>query len=270
MLCKVQKQTRLPKSDELMADLETQLGDAQMQYIKIKVDYSHSAFSDYSGTEILAGISQRYTRMDTTVMASMKRHNVCSAWSPLPGSCRDALRDIVARHWGQEKAAEYFNLMATPRKPVKSYSPISSLRLRPKETRAAQSSAPPTIPVRRTSLQREVVPQSKPATVLGKAGYEPVSNTSRPTGARHQTSGVREHSSVIALGRRFRTASSETQQSRSASLGKRKSFATEILRSLTPRVPNVYTSSIHGSNGREEESSRQEREQSFWGWTSWF
>ena len=242
-----------------------------MQYLKIKIDYSHSAFSDYSGTEILCGVSKRFTKMETTVIASLKRHNVASAWSPSPVQSRDVLQDIIARHWGEKKATEYMQHMKPPGKPAPSYSPYSSLRLKPKETRAALTPAPPHVPVRKASLPKDIVPHPEPVAVLRKKshgsagkGYSASIKTSQ------QPLRLREHKSVAALGRRFRNVSSETQQSRSASTGKKKSFATEILRSLTPKMANVYTASPDRSQGREGESGQEGREQGFWGWTSWF
>jgi len=242
-----------------------------MPYLKIKIDYSHSAFSDYSGTEILCGVSRRFTKIETTVIASLKRHNVSSAWSPPPVQSKDALRDIITRHWGEKKATKYIQHMRPLRKPTPSFSPYSSLRLKPKETRAALMSVPPHVPKRKASLQKDVVPRPEAANVLRKKSYGSASKgSSASIKASQQPRGLREHKSVAALGRRFRNASSETQQSRAASMGKKKSFATEILRSLTPKMPNVYAGSPNRGEGGEGESGQEGTEPSFWGWTSWF
>ena len=53
-------------SEELIADLESQLGNSVSHYISVQVTYNHSGFRD--------------TKMQTHANGSIKRHNAHSAW----------------------------------------------------------------------------------------------------------------------------------------------------------------------------------------------
>ncbi|KAM3471239.1 hypothetical protein MY8738_009405 [Beauveria namnaoensis] len=103
----VSKAHRRHKSDELMADLESQLGDSQMPYMKVKVTYSHSAFSDYFGHEILVGVAQRCTKLETTAVGALKQHNVGSAWSPPPIYSLESIKSAMQRHWKADVVAKW-------------------------------------------------------------------------------------------------------------------------------------------------------------------
>lgn len=92
------------RSDELMEDLQLQLGDSFVTYMNINVSYSHSAFPPQpaAATEV----SALHTKLTTTAEATVKIHNAFSPWSPQPVMARDCLLPLIERHWGSQKASE--------------------------------------------------------------------------------------------------------------------------------------------------------------------
>ncbi|KAM4056842.1 hypothetical protein HRG_003705 [Hirsutella rhossiliensis] len=94
------------KSDELIEDLELELGSSAVGFMHIRVSYSHSAFPEQVGAEPDAGgVSGLRSRMETTATASLvKQHNAFSMWSPRPEPLQSHILPLVQRHWGLEKA----------------------------------------------------------------------------------------------------------------------------------------------------------------------
>ncbi|KAI0014368.1 hypothetical protein F4779DRAFT_612663 [Xylariaceae sp. FL0662B] len=99
-------------SDDLIADLELQLGGIRTEYVQIGVKYSHSAFpalKDDSAT--VDGISTCQTRLETTATGVINRYNPASAWSPRPNSASNPLFAIVASHWGPARTNDVIERM---------------------------------------------------------------------------------------------------------------------------------------------------------------
>ena len=71
-------------SDELIADLESHLGDIVTSYLSVRLTYKHSGFLHYKRTAINweGGMSSHTTRLQTEASAVIKRRNLQSAWSP--------------------------------------------------------------------------------------------------------------------------------------------------------------------------------------------
>ncbi|KAL2175670.1 uncharacterized protein P884DRAFT_301418 [Thermothelomyces heterothallicus CBS 202.75] len=100
-------------SDDLIEDLEVELGGTVTEYLEIRVAYRHSGYpqrrnkltsvpSSSPGPDGLSGIR---TTIQTTATASIRRHNSASPWSPLPCTPRpNRLFEVVASHWGADKA----------------------------------------------------------------------------------------------------------------------------------------------------------------------
>ncbi|KAK5998502.1 hypothetical protein PT974_00881 [Cladobotryum mycophilum] len=143
------------RSDELIEDLENQLGDAPVGYMEIHMSYSHPAFTHYVGPEATAGISSVHSRVQTTAIATLKRHNALSPWSQRPASVPDQLLRVMERHWGVEKATEVIRKIlssyTTPRKPMmtRPESPLDRSNLSEMQSIA---SASPRVPIRQASL----------------------------------------------------------------------------------------------------------------------
>ncbi|ODA78032.1 hypothetical protein RJ55_06635 [Drechmeria coniospora] len=94
------------QSDELMEDLELQLGSCVAGHMHVRVSYSHSAFPKRAGSEAEAtGVSSMRSSLQTTATATLKRRDALSPWSPYPGQSRDQFLQVIERYWGAEKAA---------------------------------------------------------------------------------------------------------------------------------------------------------------------
>ncbi|PHH87518.1 hypothetical protein CDD83_8746 [Cordyceps sp. RAO-2017] len=70
------------QSDELMEDLELQLGSSVAGYMQVRVSYSHSAFPEHATPEAdTGGVLSLRSRLETTATASLRRRDVLSASS---------------------------------------------------------------------------------------------------------------------------------------------------------------------------------------------
>ncbi|KAK4039035.1 hypothetical protein C8A01DRAFT_37010 [Parachaetomium inaequale] len=100
------------KSDDLIEDLEHELGGTVTEYLQVRVAYRHSGFPQIHkqtagavGTTAPDGISTVQTIIQTTATAAIKRHNSASPWSPPPSLPRpNPLFEVIASHWGVDNA----------------------------------------------------------------------------------------------------------------------------------------------------------------------
>lgn len=103
--------THNSKSDQLLEDLELQLGSTSREYLQVQLTYAHSGFpkrdvgrdpADRDG-----GCVEVRTTIETTVTALVMQQNSSSLWSPPPAPATGSpLVDIVAKHWGPAAAKE--------------------------------------------------------------------------------------------------------------------------------------------------------------------
>lgn len=100
--------------DNLIEDLEQELGSSSTDYLQVRLAYRHPAFpctdlGVLSTPRVLrrgSGISSVQTWLETNITASMERRSNCSQWSPRPTSqAPNPLFRIVAAHWGPQRAA---------------------------------------------------------------------------------------------------------------------------------------------------------------------
>ncbi|KJZ79900.1 hypothetical protein HIM_00614 [Hirsutella minnesotensis 3608] len=93
------------RSDELIEDLELELGNSEVGYMHVRVSYSHSAFPVETNAEAdTTGVSHLRSRMETTATAILKRPGSFSAWSCTSQPLQDHLLPLLERHWGPDKA----------------------------------------------------------------------------------------------------------------------------------------------------------------------
>ncbi|KAL1861325.1 hypothetical protein Daus18300_009001 [Diaporthe australafricana] len=88
-------------SDDLMEDLEDQLGSAQCEYLTASLTYQHSAFPPpgvSSANNNNSGVTRAQTKVRTTYTAAVGRHNAASPWSPPPAPAPNRLLAIIAAH----------------------------------------------------------------------------------------------------------------------------------------------------------------------------
>ncbi|POR37641.1 Uncharacterized protein TPAR_02161 [Tolypocladium paradoxum] len=191
------------KSDELMEDLELQLGSSMVGYMHIRVSYSHSAFPEYSSAEAAtAGLAGLRSRLETTATATLKQHNALSLWSPRPETSQNQLLQLIERHWGADKAMSVKEQIMG-----RQQSPRRLQTTRPKyilgrggitEKQATPRSVTPQGHLRQASLQKDVAPKASTfGKALGKKAQSLLSpgrsSTPRPRRSRHNSNESASH-----------------------------------------------------------------------------
>jgi hypothetical protein len=265
-------------SDELIEELEMQLGDSWMEYMHITVSYSHSAFPEFSlpETETKDGLCNMQSRHNTHATASLKQYNTPSLWSPQPVPSSSSLHRLVERHWGITRAnqaiQEMISQRSTPKKTVKACRMISFDRTigLPRSTRVAAS----LVPLRQTSHQRERLrndKQSDQSTLYTNQRTSSVSTAGSDCdsgGMKRYSSDVLDcgsfdsqisqmnvHKDSVAKRNIRRRASSSGEKSRSAS-------AASSLDSQTGELSIARKSLTH--------RFRDKKESGLWNWGTWF
>lgn len=259
-----------------------QLGDSSMSYMTIRVSFSHSAFPDFVSPETVTGVSNMRSRMETTAIATLKRHNTLSPWSPPPAPAPNPLFQLIERHWGVGKATqamqEVLTQRSTPRKPAEAGSRPS---FNVHDTIEAKSRAvmanPPTVLRRQASLQRGAfVSTGEAARKTGAKGAQVVPNEiSTPTSTKPSTPSCSPYfggTDCRSTASRSDTRSNENKGSRRWRKGR--SLGVEALRNLVPMLADLPA----GSRERDETRSlrgatvrvRGKRESGIWNWGNWF
>ncbi|KAM3558692.1 hypothetical protein ARSEF4850_004488 [Beauveria asiatica] len=245
----VSKAHRRQKSDELMADLESQLGDSQMPYMKVKVTYSHSAFSDYFGHEILVGVAQRCTKLETTAVGALKQHNVGSAWSPPPIYSIESIKAAMQRHWKADVAAIWLQRIKDSER-----AGIQQSTKQGENPDEELQEANCRDPMHRPAISMEAMCQKMTVNRLSESRrhvQSPYYGNERPE--------LKPPATNMGSVRSRRSWSRNTSGTTctSGSLRKKKSFAAGIWRTLTPSI-NIPKNEGDGSA------------QGPWNWNAWF
>ncbi|KAK3323488.1 hypothetical protein B0T19DRAFT_205929 [Cercophora scortea] len=179
-------------SDDLIEDLEYQLGSTATEYLQVRITYRHSAFPQRGDDGSLAadprrpaiassltnrrrtnnnntaddGVSSIQTVIVTTCRAAIKRHNALSPWSPRPAPQPNPLFEIIASHWGPDSASDVMHRIlgsrSTPRK--------AANNLRPPAAAAAKS--PPSAAARHTPA-RLIIPDPHLTTEVSEETLKP-------------------------------------------------------------------------------------------------
>lgn len=219
-----------------------------MAYMKVKVTYSHSAFSDYFGHEILVGVAQRCTRLETTAVGALKRHNIRSAWSPPPAYSVDSIKSSMQKHWKADVVAEWLQRIKHSGRGV------NAGRFQQGEDANGSSQQTMTqVPIERPAVTMEDMCQ-----VMTVNRISEPRKYFRPSDSRGEKRGPREDpnmGSVRSKGTRSRNTSATI--STTGSLRKKKSFAAGIWRSLTPSINASKTDGDGSAQGP-------------WNWNAWF
>ncbi|KAF4472750.1 hypothetical protein FALBO_362 [Fusarium albosuccineum] len=86
------------KSDDLMEDLEVELGDSRVEYIEVHLSYCHSALPISKDVEIADNsMLSMQSKVKTVATAYIKLHNTMSPWAPPPPS-PNPLFPLIERH----------------------------------------------------------------------------------------------------------------------------------------------------------------------------
>lgn len=90
------------QSDQLLKDLELQLGATSQEYMQIQLKYSHSGFPTRDiGKDPMSrdgGCIEVRTTIETTATALVMQQNTRSLWSPRSAPTNSPIVDIVAKH----------------------------------------------------------------------------------------------------------------------------------------------------------------------------
>jgi hypothetical protein len=119
------RHVREASSDELMAELETDLGDTVTPYLTVRVNYKHSGFLSHKNPTInTEGLSSHTTRLQTEATAVIRRHNSQSAWSPRTSQtlsdplASNPLIKLIETHFSPDRARETVKRLANDRAPI--------------------------------------------------------------------------------------------------------------------------------------------------------
>ncbi len=121
------RHVREASSDELIADLETDLGDTISSYLTVRVTYKHSGFPTHKNPALnIEGLSSHTTRLQTEATAIIRRHNSQSAWSPRTSQTMcsplgsNPLIKLIETHFSSDRAKEALKRLADERAPMPS------------------------------------------------------------------------------------------------------------------------------------------------------
>ncbi|TLS27803.1 hypothetical protein PpBr36_00997 [Pyricularia pennisetigena] len=165
-----QEHGRRHDSEELIRDLELQLGSTQAEFLRVRLTYRHSGFPQQQsqqqrqvprGGDSLMSSTTTTTasnhKIETQVIAAIERRSSTSPWSPSPASMPNPLIQIVASCWGVAAARDVMDRTSVGRQSQASSrscrSPAeSSVGRRPLSS--IEGNAVPTVPARRASLRK--------------------------------------------------------------------------------------------------------------------
>jgi hypothetical protein len=103
------------KSNELIADIESQLGSTGIRYLEVHLRYQHSGFPLSHSTAPTDGTANCQTRLETTATGIIKEQALHPPWGlPCVGTGESSLLDLVASHWGPLRANEIFFRETSP------------------------------------------------------------------------------------------------------------------------------------------------------------
>ena len=97
------------RSEELMEELELQLGDVRTQLLTVNISYLHSAFPTINNARSTEdGLCHLESRMETTATAALVRSRSDSVWASRTrgassssfSSSQRSLFPLMVQHWG--------------------------------------------------------------------------------------------------------------------------------------------------------------------------
>lgn len=208
------------KSDELIEDLELQLGHSRVSYMQIRISYAHSAFPDDYRSEAVVGVSSIQSRTETLATATLKRHSTVSPWSPRPTPAPNPLFQLIEKHWGMEKAREAMQQIlaqrSTPRKAAQAglaackEDSMQSLHASANTSQTSSSRIDrPLVPMRQASLQRAAEPKLRTPVRADSQGSLGGFDTASSSQCRAQWSDQTPSTRSRTSGREVRTLTSE-------------------------------------------------------------
>ena len=259
-------------SEDLIKDLELQLGTFACEYMRVVVTYSHAAFPEQepSGIQNVPGSTTSLvrTRLETTVGAVVELQQASSAWSTRSRTTwpqeRRRLSDIVKRHWSSERADDVIRRMgAGEDSDLKDEDAISAAL--PPPTRVAP---PVPVPRRQASLQRETKPVRMPPCLSPLQSQQSQRNGPKPgDGASCSSRG--------SLGGRMKGLGESTIET---VVRDTRSLEADGILSTLPHGPN-WAAERKNTGGAKDRARRSmgvvregenKRDSGRWAWAGWF
>lgn len=108
-------------TDELIADLESDLSNISTPYLTVRITYKHTGFLDQLSTSLETGMSAHSTRLQSEATAVIQRTNLQSLWSPrslryMNGSANiNPLIKLIETHFSTDKARDALRRLANER-----------------------------------------------------------------------------------------------------------------------------------------------------------
>lgn len=109
-------------SEDLMTELENDLGHTSTPFLTVRLTYRHSGFPQLRGISLSSqGLSSHSTSIRTEATAVINRHNPQSAWSPRTSQTMDTpllanpVIDLIETHLPPDQAREALGRLATER-----------------------------------------------------------------------------------------------------------------------------------------------------------
>lgn len=102
--------TPVQRSNELIADLESELGFPGIRYLQVRLRYHHSGFPASNSVTPTDGMVACRTSLETTITAVLEQQALhLSAWQLPMCATESSLFGIVASYWGPVRANEIFS-----------------------------------------------------------------------------------------------------------------------------------------------------------------
>ncbi|CAJ2513587.1 Uu.00g017060.m01.CDS01 [Anthostomella pinea] len=249
------KGTPEDESNDLIADLEYQLGGVRAKYLQVRVKYCHSGFPALKQTSLTESVSTCETRLETAATGVIERRSSMSAWSPrLMPSCNPLL-GIIASHWGPVRATEVFRKIVahrtSPQLPDLN-SHMDTLQARELEDTIAtpistRKGPPVRVPRRQASLGRaspddDVDPARKIWTEMRRTsgGKRPNFHVSKPNRSPAATTYALSHKvSKPELPQPKTEIERQREMIRDTALRNKRSIGADSLKSLVPSMADV-------------------------------
>ncbi|KAI3331505.1 hypothetical protein HD806DRAFT_518522 [Xylariaceae sp. AK1471] len=97
------------KSNELIANIESQLGSSSVRCLQVRLQYQHSGFPLSNSIAPTDGTADCQTRLETTAIGVIKEQTLHPPWGlSCVSTGESSLLGLVASHWGPLRANEIF------------------------------------------------------------------------------------------------------------------------------------------------------------------
>lgn len=164
VLAQIQLPRRVPSLDDgptsrstIMEDLQFDLGVLLVKYVDVRLSYHHSEFPSIRSRSGTNGFQTQQTKLETSAIGIVRQRNRYSIWSSESTTTENHLAPILVSHWGFTRASEFMQeIKITPAGQLK----LGEIKTKNYSNESVpgvpQTSLPPAIPQRRTSLQRDL------------------------------------------------------------------------------------------------------------------